>query len=98
MKQSHKVSRNANCPCGSGKKFKHCCEGSVDWKGIFRTGADWHPFLTLRGRNLLFVTKLLEVLQLDAPGSIRSAKEYFTLRVLALFESVLEFKATATRF
>ncbi|HCV63371.1 MAG TPA: hypothetical protein DGR20_08750, partial [Alphaproteobacteria bacterium] len=20
-----KVSRNAPCPCGSGKKFKHCC-------------------------------------------------------------------------
>ena len=23
-----KVSRNAPCPCGSGKKFKHCC-GSI---------------------------------------------------------------------
>ena len=22
---SRKVSRNAPCPCGSGKKFKHCC-------------------------------------------------------------------------
>ena len=20
-----KISRNAKCPCGSGKKFKHCC-------------------------------------------------------------------------
>ena len=20
-----KVSRNAQCPCGSGKKYKHCC-------------------------------------------------------------------------
>jgi hypothetical protein len=22
-----KVSRNAPCPCGSGKKYKHCCNG-----------------------------------------------------------------------
>ena len=22
-----RVSRNSNCPCGSGRKFKHCCEG-----------------------------------------------------------------------
>jgi len=22
---NRKVSRNAPCPCGSGKKFKHCC-------------------------------------------------------------------------
>ena len=22
---SHKISRNAPCPCGSGKKYKHCC-------------------------------------------------------------------------
>jgi preprotein translocase subunit SecA len=22
---NQKVSRNAPCPCGSGKKFKHCC-------------------------------------------------------------------------
>jgi hypothetical protein len=21
----HKVGRNEPCPCGSGKKFKHCC-------------------------------------------------------------------------
>jgi hypothetical protein len=28
----NKVSRNAPCPCGSGKKFKHCCLG----KGIDR--------------------------------------------------------------
>jgi SEC-C motif len=22
-----KLSRNARCPCGSGKKYKHCCYG-----------------------------------------------------------------------
>ena len=30
---SHKkLSRNAPCPCGSGKKYKHCCWGKgFDW-------------------------------------------------------------------
>src|SRR5262249_42064417 len=23
----HKLSRNSRCPCGSGKKYKHCCWG-----------------------------------------------------------------------
>ena len=22
-----RISRNAPCPCGSGKKYKHCCYG-----------------------------------------------------------------------
>ena len=28
VSKSKKISRNAPCPCGSGKKFKHCC-GSI---------------------------------------------------------------------
>jgi hypothetical protein len=28
-----KLSRNAPCPCGSGKKYKHCCWGkNFDWE------------------------------------------------------------------
>ncbi len=28
----HRRSRNAPCPCGSGKKYKHCCQGKgFDW-------------------------------------------------------------------
>lgn len=28
----HKISRNEPCPCGSGKKYKHCCYGKdIDW-------------------------------------------------------------------
>ena len=27
------ISRNDPCPCGSGKKFKHCCIGKgIDWQ------------------------------------------------------------------
>ena len=25
VSKSKKISRNAPCPCGSGKKYKHCC-------------------------------------------------------------------------
>src|SRR4051812_49739221 len=28
-----KVSRNAPCPCGSGRKYKHCCHGKgFEWQ------------------------------------------------------------------
>ena len=32
--QSKKIPRNAPCPCGSGKKYKHCCGKSGPKKGI----------------------------------------------------------------
>ncbi len=28
-----KLERNESCPCGSGKKFKKCCEAGESWKG-----------------------------------------------------------------
>jgi hypothetical protein len=35
-----KVSRNAPCPCGSGKKFKHCCLAKgIDWEARQAGGA-----------------------------------------------------------
>lgn len=39
-----KISRNDPCPCGSGKKFKHCCLGKdIDWSE--RTAPTRHPSL-----------------------------------------------------
>lgn len=26
-----KARRNDPCPCGSGSKYKHCCEGKTPW-------------------------------------------------------------------
>lgn len=26
---AHGAARNASCPCGSGRKFKHCCRGKA---------------------------------------------------------------------
>jgi yecA family protein len=36
--RSAKVGRNDPCPCGSGKKYKKCCGGSVDDQPISSTG------------------------------------------------------------
>ncbi len=35
-----KISRNAKCPCGSGKKYKKCCisSSSLELKKLFETG------------------------------------------------------------
>ena len=32
-----KVGRNDSCPCGSGKKFKHCCESKKAGDGRMAT-------------------------------------------------------------
>jgi hypothetical protein len=39
-----KISRNDPCPCGSGKKFKHCCIGkNIDWTARLAAGTK-RPF------------------------------------------------------
>lgn len=30
MPSNHR--RNDPCPCGSGRKYKHCCEGETSWR------------------------------------------------------------------
>ena len=66
MKESNKIKRNDLCPCGSGKKYKYCCEEKVDWNKILREGKDRTPYFSVRGRNLLFINKIAEALQLDS--------------------------------
>src|SRR5207248_1560233 len=46
--QKRQVSRNARCPCGSGKKYKDCCitkrfKWLVDKQGNFYRQMDMHP-------------------------------------------------------
>jgi hypothetical protein len=90
-----KIGRNDSCPCGSGKKYKHCCEGQVDWNKIMRDGQDWRKYLSIRGRNTLFIEKLAGVLNLDSkkkkPGSLKEYKTAFTAEaVRRIHESILE--------
>jgi len=94
MRGQSKIGRNDFCPCGSGKKFKHCCEGKVDWRRIIHDRADWTPYLSIRGRNILFVNKIAEALQMDAGPGPRSLKDYkkaFTTEaVKKIHESLME--------
>lgn len=76
MSRRFKLKRNEGCPCGSGKKFKHCCEGHVDWNRLIRDGADWQPYLSIRGRNIYFANRLTEILQLDANDKSKGLKDY----------------------
>lgn len=71
-----RLSPNARCPCGSGKKFKRCCSGQIDWNSIIKDRADPRPYLSVRGRNLKFLDKLAEILLLDSSGHTKSLTEY----------------------
>jgi hypothetical protein len=59
-----------------------------------RDRADQTPYLSLRGRNIRFATKISEALQLDRLGDSRSLRDYkaaFTAKaVRAIHEAVME--------
>ena len=71
-----RLSRNAQCPCGSNRKFKHCCLGKVDWDSIIKSGADPRPYLSIRGKNISFINKMAEIFLLDTNGHTKSLVEY----------------------
>lgn len=76
MKKRYNIKRNDLCPCGSGKKYKYCCEEKVDWNQIIKEGKDRTPYLSIRGRNLLFINKIAEALQLDSVTPSTSLQEF----------------------
>lgn len=75
MKERFKIKRNDICPCDSGKKYKNCCEGKVDWNQIIKEKKDRTPYLSIRGRNILFIDKIAEALQLDSVTPSTSPQE-----------------------
>jgi len=87
-----KVGRNDPCPCLSGKKFKHCCHGLVDWERLLRDGADTQPYMSVRGRNLQFAASVADALQFDTVSepSLAKYKECFTAdAVRKIYEAVM---------
>jgi hypothetical protein len=76
MSRQSKLKRNEPCPCLSGEKFKTCCSGKIDWETIIQKGIDYRPYLSVRGRNLQFVNRIAEALQLGTLGKSRSLKDY----------------------
>ena len=93
MSDTRKIGPNDPCPCGSGKKYKKCCSGKVDWNDVFRSRKDWRLYLSVRGRNIHFANRLAEILQLDT-GKIRTLSDYkahFTANaVRQIHEAALE--------
>ena len=65
MERRRRVKRNDKCPCGSDKKYKHCCWGRVDWNSLFASHGDPIPHLSIRGKNIYFLHALAGILQLD---------------------------------
>jgi hypothetical protein len=95
MSNSYKIGANDQCPCYSGEKFKKCCSGKVDWQTIIRLGGDNVPHLAVRGRNLFFIQRILEALQIDSPENVPNLKQFksaFTASaVRKIHEAVMEF-------
>jgi len=89
-----RVTRNDQCPCGSGKKYKRCCDGKVDWNRIFQHRLDWRPHLSMRGRNLEFIARIAEALQSDkseTPLSMAQFKAAFTASaVRGIHEAIVD--------
>jgi len=94
MTRRFKVKRNDACPCESGKKYEKCCEGHLDWNKVYRSESDWRQHLSIRGRNIYFVNRLRDILQLDTIAKARSLKDYknaFTANaVKKIHEAVME--------
>jgi hypothetical protein len=87
-----KVGPNDPCPCWTGKKYKHCCRGKIDWEQILRSGRNYNDFISVRGRNLMFVEAIHDALQLDketSPVSLEKYKKAFTAdAVRKIYEAV----------
>lgn len=66
MSRVTRIHRNNPCPCQSGRKYKHCCEGKVDWTAISSKEDD--SFIrnySLRGKNLAFLQSIFDILEVD---------------------------------
>ncbi len=93
--KTKKISRNDQCPCGRGKKYKFCCEGKVDWNRIIRENSTtWKDHLSVRGRNRLFLQRVFAALQLDkepTQKSLADLKAAFTPKaVREINEAIIE--------
>src|SRR5690606_7796944 len=67
-------------------------KGNVDWDAILRSKADPTGYLSVRGRNILFIEALGDALQLDrieAPLDLPTFKRAFTASaVVKIYEAV----------
>lgn len=90
---SFKVKPNDLCPCGTGQKYKRCCSGKIDWPRLLASGG-WREHLSIRGRNIHFISEIANALQLDGVDHIPDLDTYksaFTAdAVRRIHEAVVE--------
>jgi hypothetical protein len=77
-----RIGPNDLCPCRSGKKYKKCCRGKIDWERIINEPNE-NPaeYLSLRGKNMFFLERVADALQLDRvqnPNDLAEFKRAFT--------------------
>lgn len=92
MASTKKIGRNDPCPCGSGNKFKKCCDGKVNWIEVRQRGAsECIRHLSARGKNLLFLQETAAALQLDTfePNFINLKRAITPKAVQRIFESIV---------
>ena len=65
MAGTTKVGRNDRCPCGSGKKYKNCCEGKVGRL----SAAGWVTIAALVLAAGVLVYFVINAAQSDGSGS-----------------------------
>lgn len=87
------IGRNAKCPCGTGKKYKDCCRGTIDWDRTIKDPKATIANLRTRGRNILFLNRIFDILQLDSwpVDRLPDYKSAFTAdKVRTIHEAVIE--------
>ncbi len=67
------VGRNEPCPCGSGKKFKRCCSGSIKMQLEEKYTITWEPFNAEHRdeQDQKFLENILKKLQEDPEGCLK---------------------------
>lgn len=89
-----KIKPNQICPCGSGRKFKKCCSGKIDWKVLLNQDSGLGiKKLSPRGKNLLFFEAICSALQIDNEKltDLKKYKAAFTDKaVQQIHESIVE--------
>ena len=76
----HFQSRNQPCPCGSGKKFKHCCASKKGASSAQAFQTSKPALLSLPGRGSFPLSNALQIaIQHHQLGQLRKASEIYEL-------------------
>jgi hypothetical protein len=60
-----KIGRNDPCPCGSGRKYKHCCLGGPIGDRTVAAERSVDPSLSLDERNAILLEAIIDIFKLD---------------------------------